>query len=535
MKRAHLDSTTPYIRQVVREIADNHIGIPAFQRAFVWKKEQIKDLFDSIQHGYPIGSVLLWRMGSSMRRRHILTDKIIEGVDGVKYVLDGRQRLTVFYGCITSEENKDPRFNLGYNLRTDSFQYPEEIKSNKDKDLLVPISQIFDTFALLDKLQQIAENYQNDPSLNTYQKRAKELNSILQEYQIVLITLSDCSMGEAYKVFSRVNSKGTDINKSEMLQASSYEEGGELLVDVIEGIRKDLKRQYNFEGLDSENILNCFFKFADKNFYDLPQNLESINLLQYKNEARKAILHTARFLYENCNVIDSRLLPYKKQFIALTWYFKEVKDYSEADLTELKKWFYYTTIKESFQNSSLSVVRKLFSDFDDFAKGLRSTPIEYKSITVPEDFDFIPRWNSARSDFLLLSLIAYYRKFNPERQTEKYIPQIYHFGKANIENYFILLSKSDKHYINRMLASPNFINSRVFKESFEIDEWNKFGLNKDMAEYYTENKDLFKAKRIEFFKHCQSELWETCIREADAKPNKVTRVSHEKDRFNFFF
>ena len=35
---------------------------PAFQREFVWEIEQIEKLFDSIMRGYPISSMLLWRV-----------------------------------------------------------------------------------------------------------------------------------------------------------------------------------------------------------------------------------------------------------------------------------------------------------------------------------------------------------------------------------------------------------------------------------------------------------------------------------------
>lgn len=514
MNRAQLESTTPYIRQVVREIADGQIGIPAFQRSFIWKKEQVKDLFDSIQHGYPIGSVLLWKMGSCMRQRDILTDEIINGERGTKYVLDGRQRLTVFYGCISSRQDKDPRFKLCYNLRSDSFQYLEEAKSNKDKDLLVPISQIFDTFALLDILQQIALKYQTDPQLNLYQKRAKELNSILQEYQIVQITLSNCTMEEAYKVFSRVNSKGTDINKSEMLQASSYTENGELLVEVIEDIRRELKEKYHFEHLTTEDILNCFFKFADKNFYGLPNNLESINLLTYKDEARQAILAAARFLYEECFVLTSKLLPYKKQFIALTWYFKEVTDYHKANRRELRKWFFYTTIKNSFQNSSLSVVRRLFSDFEDFTLGKRATPIDYEKVKLPEKFDFRIKWNSARANFLLLSLIYHYkmldRSFHPQ-----FIPQLYHIEKSELENYFILLSPHDKANINKMIKGVTVWDGKFLNVPNSKDEWNKYGLNRIMIDMLYSNPDMFKAERQKFFKVCQANLWNLCNDESN--------------------
>lgn len=36
--------------------------LPAIQREFVWKPEQIVGLFDSIMRGYPISSFLFWEL-----------------------------------------------------------------------------------------------------------------------------------------------------------------------------------------------------------------------------------------------------------------------------------------------------------------------------------------------------------------------------------------------------------------------------------------------------------------------------------------
>jgi uncharacterized protein with ParB-like and HNH nuclease domain len=48
------------IKQVIEKIGNNEIYLPAIQRKFVWKQEQIVKLFDSIQQGYPIGTFLFW-------------------------------------------------------------------------------------------------------------------------------------------------------------------------------------------------------------------------------------------------------------------------------------------------------------------------------------------------------------------------------------------------------------------------------------------------------------------------------------------
>ena len=50
-----------YLREIAAKIKQGRYAIPVFQRDFVWKKEQVLDLFDSISKGYPIGSIILWK------------------------------------------------------------------------------------------------------------------------------------------------------------------------------------------------------------------------------------------------------------------------------------------------------------------------------------------------------------------------------------------------------------------------------------------------------------------------------------------
>lgn len=63
-------SKTVFLRQIVADIEAEKIGIPIFQRSFVWTEEKVVNLFDSINKGYPIGAILLWgREEKSMKRR----------------------------------------------------------------------------------------------------------------------------------------------------------------------------------------------------------------------------------------------------------------------------------------------------------------------------------------------------------------------------------------------------------------------------------------------------------------------------------
>src|SRR5437868_139188 len=82
--------------------------LPAIQREFVWKPEQIIQLFDSMMRDYPISSFLFWELKEENRDRwevykfvenfrqggthneHASTD----GIHQLTLVLDGQQRLT---------------------------------------------------------------------------------------------------------------------------------------------------------------------------------------------------------------------------------------------------------------------------------------------------------------------------------------------------------------------------------------------------------------------------------------------------------
>lgn len=52
------------IEDAIREIGSDKYLIPEFQREYVWSGEQVERLFDSIMRGYPISSMLFWKVRS---------------------------------------------------------------------------------------------------------------------------------------------------------------------------------------------------------------------------------------------------------------------------------------------------------------------------------------------------------------------------------------------------------------------------------------------------------------------------------------
>lgn len=497
-------SKTTFLRQIVADIEAEKIGIPIFQRSYVWTEDKVIDLFDSINKGYPIGAIVLWgKDGKPMKRREFLSDAILEEKANVYYVLDGRQRLTTFFGCISKNPHKLDIFKLAYNIKEDAFEYT--VKSEypvRNSDFLIQISDIFDTFTLIGILQDLSVKYQgSEKNLNVFLNNAKRLNSKLQEYQIVQIMLDYCDLDEANIVFSRINSKGTKIKKAEMLQAVNYQDGLQLLADEIQQIQESLVI-YNFDRLSQDDILNCFFKFVNKDFYSMTfKDMESLDLISHLEDVKDTVIRTAEFLYKDCGVVDIKLLPYSRQFILLTFFFKEHRYPDAYDRRELRKWFYYTTYNTLFQNSSLANIRRIAKRFDAFVNMDKSTPIEYNRIIFSPEYNFRLSLQSARSKYLILAMLNRYKKLSDPWNNITF-EGLVKFGGANSENYFAITSPKDKEFLTNIFTSTDS------SFGFSSKRLQKFGLSKDMLYNFSIDKEAYRKERWSVFYEIEKELWD---------------------------
>ena len=95
------------IANILGLIDSGNYAIPVFQRGYVWNRDQVKKLLNSLYNGYPIGILLVW---------NTTTDPTIARGDGelvpgnVNMILDGQQRITSLYGII---RGKAPKFFEG--------------------------------------------------------------------------------------------------------------------------------------------------------------------------------------------------------------------------------------------------------------------------------------------------------------------------------------------------------------------------------------------------------------------------------------
>ena len=86
------------INQILDKVDDNQLFVPAFQREYVWKREDAKRLINSLIMEYPTGTLLVWETNNPPELKGKWKYNSSQGA--VKLVLDGQQRITTLYMLI---------------------------------------------------------------------------------------------------------------------------------------------------------------------------------------------------------------------------------------------------------------------------------------------------------------------------------------------------------------------------------------------------------------------------------------------------
>src|SRR4051794_28218521 len=85
-------------------IDDGTVVLPEFQRGYVWSRDQVKGLMQSLYQRFPVGGLLIWNTRADVTE---LRGSSALGSEIVKLLLDGQQRVTSLYGVM---RGRPPRF-----------------------------------------------------------------------------------------------------------------------------------------------------------------------------------------------------------------------------------------------------------------------------------------------------------------------------------------------------------------------------------------------------------------------------------------
>ena len=134
------------IATLIGYIETGDLALPDLQRPFVWGNNKVRDLFDSMYRGYPIGYFLLWKNSTGEKLTQIGIDDKMHKIPNM-LIIDGQQRLTALYSIIKKQEVKDKeyifkRIKIAFNPVLEEFRVADAA-TIKNKEFINDISDVF--------------------------------------------------------------------------------------------------------------------------------------------------------------------------------------------------------------------------------------------------------------------------------------------------------------------------------------------------------------------------------------------------------
>ena len=167
-KTALFNPFNGHLEQLFSYIDVGDLGLPDIQRPFVWRDAKVRDLFDSLYKGFPIGSYLLWR-NTANGRTHQIGTKAHEHKDPNLLIIDGQQRLTALYSVFRGVEVKDDNYEdrtmtIAFNPATEEFRV-SDAATQRNPEFINNITDLFSKGSTrafinhyLDKLRKEKDN-----------------------------------------------------------------------------------------------------------------------------------------------------------------------------------------------------------------------------------------------------------------------------------------------------------------------------------------------------------------------------------------
>jgi hypothetical protein len=202
------------------------IGLPDIQRPFVWSNAKVRDLFDSMYRGFPVGYFLFWENAQANGAKQI-------GVGGKQHavpsrlIVDGQQRLTSLYAVfrgkkVLDDDYRERLIEISFRPRDGRFEVADAA-TRRDPEWIPNISDLWSSGkssyqmvkGFLNSLREkttlsdeeeehISHNLDRLFDLQKYPFTALEIASTVDEEQVA-------------DIFVRINSEGVKLNQADFI------------------------------------------------------------------------------------------------------------------------------------------------------------------------------------------------------------------------------------------------------------------------------------------------------------------------------
>ena len=213
------------LSKLIEDVDIGEIGLPDIQRPFVWTPAKVRDLFDSMYKGFPVGYLLFWINTLNGNSRQI-------GIDTKQksprlLIVDGQQRLTALYAVlkgrnIIRSDYTEQSIQIAFRPSDAKFEVADAA-IRRDPEYIHNISELWSkqhtrtrfVKEFIGKLRVSREvGEKEEDQLNESIDKLYDI----QHYPFTALELSpNIDEERVAEVFVRINSKGVTLNQADFI------------------------------------------------------------------------------------------------------------------------------------------------------------------------------------------------------------------------------------------------------------------------------------------------------------------------------
>lgn len=404
------------ISTALEKIDERQLFVPAFQREYVWKRDDAKQLVESLIKQYPTGTMLTWEAASppELKGPHKYNAK--QGA--VRILLDGQQRITTLYMLVRGEippyykeaEILNDTRGLYVNVETLELAYYTKSKMENDPRW----QNITDVFQKKIRAKDIVRQLEAKG-----ETISRERDDVMDDNTLAVQNILErdfpeqtipvkASIREAIDIFYKVNASGVSLTDAELAlaQISGY------WPDARDTFKRKLaqlaSKGYVFK-LDFivYVLLGCLYHLGSdmKKLHDIDNDAKiraAWKLLDEQVLDYVAGLMRSHAYVDHTDEINSvyALIP-----IIVFCYDKKGKHLTESEIRKLVKWFYYSQVRTRYISQlpqkldrDLRTIAESKNPFDELLavieeeRRLEITPDEFVGRSVSHPLFGLLRW-----------------------------------------------------------------------------------------------------------------------------------------------
>lgn len=372
------------------------LGLPDFQREYIWRPPDVADLLCTVARDWPAGSFLLLAGPREFACKEVDGAPPLGNKDPTLLILDGQQRITALYQAFTGESREVYYVDIRAlqevgELENEHIRYEKKTKFDKK----YPSTKEMAEQSII-SVPQLANDRQFNRWLNFFSDEEQDALIDLRDnqlsgfksYSVPCVTLPiGVSLSALAKIFETINRTGVRLDAFDLMVAKLYPYDFRLRDEWKQAkVDSPLLEGFNVDGIEILKLI-ALMEHVRQVGEPGPTRVKGVresDVLELEPAKVKQLWSTAVASYEEalvflksrCSVITPGLLPAKPMVLSIAFALR--KDESRRSEFEpcVEKWFWVATFQQVYsQGANTQAVKD--------AKALRAWNSDPSAI--PED------------------------------------------------------------------------------------------------------------------------------------------------------